>query len=247
VGSGCDVVSDLLVIVPSRGRPENVAQLLESWKATVAGDSALLVVTDLDDPDLERYAEAYRKFPPTSGSGRAQALVHEPRERLGPTLNRHSGTYASEYFAIGFMGDDHRPRTPGWDERMVAALREMGTGIVYGNDLFQREALPTAVVMTSDIIRTLGYMVPPGLIHLFMDNFWLGLGQALGCIRYLDDVVIEHLHPLARSAEWDAGYREVNSQAMYARDHATFLRWVREESPAALAKLRELIAAKASA
>lgn len=240
-------MNDLLMIVPSRGRPENLEELAYAWHATVRGDSWLLGAVDEDDPGLS----AYQRLRPIDArhmaSERRQRLTVGPRERLGPTLNRLAVEHAPNYFAVGFMGDDHRPRTPGWDETMVATLREMGTGLVYGNDLFQREALPTAVVMTSDIIRTLGYMVPPGLIHLFMDNFWLGLGQALGRIRYLDDVVIEHLHPLAKSAEWDAGYREVNSPAMYARDHATFLRWVREESPEALARLRELIAARASA
>jgi len=230
-------VSDLLVIVPSRGRPDNIAELADAWQATDAA-ADLLVAVDIDDSELGRYQKAFLDYYP-----RFQ-LVNGPRERLGPTLNRLAVQRAPNHFAIGFMGDDHRPRTEGWDVRMVETLREMGTGLVYGNDLFQRENLPTAVFMTSDIVRTLGYMHPPGLIHLFLDNYWLGLGQALGRIRYLDDVVIEHVHPLAKTAEWDEGYREANSQAMYARDHATFTRWVREDSQAAIAKLRAMIAAK---
>lgn len=226
------------MIVPSRERPGNMEELLHAWRETKTGDSEILVAVDADDPEFDGYDRQFGKtVQPDEG------LVVGPRERLGPTLNRLAVERAPDFFAIGFMGDDHRPRTKGWDVRMVETLREMGTGLVYGNDLVQREALPTEVVITADIIRTLGYMVPPGLIHLFMDNYWMGLGQALGRIRYLDDVIIEHLHPLAKSAEWDDGYRERNSQAMYARDHATFLRWVREDSPAALVKLRELIAA----
>jgi hypothetical protein len=228
-------MSDLLVIVPSRGRPANIAALIDAWQATTAGVAELLVAVDDDDPELNGYM---------APSARAK-IVLGPRERMGPTLNRLAVERAPSRFAVGFMGDDHRPRTEGWDVRMVEALREMGTGIAYGNDLLQREALPTAVFMTSDIIQTLGYMHPPGLVHLFLDNYWLGLGQALGRIRYLDDVVIEHVHPLAKTAEWDEGYREVNSQAMYARDHATFMRWVREDSQQALAKLQAMIAAKA--
>lgn len=221
------------MIVPSRNRPGNIEELLKSLIRTRTGWTKLLVAVDEDDVTLDSYLSL-------SGIEGIEFTIG-PRERLGPTLNRHALLGMGQNFAIGFMGDDHQPRTKGWDERMVAALREMGTGLVYGNDLFQREALPTAVVMTADIIRTLGYMVPPGLIHLFMDNYWLGLGQALGRIRYLDDVVIEHLHPLAKTAQWDEGYRERNSQAMYARDHAAFMRWVREDSQEALAKLRALI------
>lgn len=237
-------MSDLLVIVPSRDRPGNIAELLATWRATTTGTARLLVAVDDDDPSLAAY-RGLAILP--DGHETGMELVVGAREGLGPTLNRLAVERAQHHFAIGFMGDDHRPRTPGWDAAMDAALREMGTGLVYGNDLFQREALPTAVAMTSDIIQTLGYMHPPGLIHLFLDNYWLGLGQQLGRIRYLPDVVIEHVHPLAKTAEWDAGYREVNSTAMYARDHATFLRWVREDSAAAVAKLREMIAAGAPA
>lgn len=236
-------MNDLLMIVPSRGRPENIAELAGSWAETATGRTQLLVAADDDDPLLG----GYRAEVVVAGSRIRCEFVHGPRQRLGPTLNRLAVERVGDYFAIGFMGDDHRPRTPGWDEAMVATLREMGTGVVYGNDLVQREALPTAVVMTSDIIRTLGYMVPPGLVHLFMDNFWLGLGQALGRLRYLDDVVIEHCHPLAKTAEWDAGYRECNSREMYARDHAEFVRWVREDSQEAVARLRSLIATGARA
>jgi hypothetical protein len=223
------------MIVPSRGRPGNIARLQAAWDETAAGDSHLLVACDEDDPELLGYLDA------------CPSVTIGPRERMGPTLNRLAVQEAPGYFAVGFMGDDHCPRTVGWDATMVAVLREMGTGLAYGNDLLQRENLPTAVAMTSDIIQALGYFHPPGLIHLFLDNYWLGLGQQLGRIRYLPDVVIEHVHPLAKTAEWDAGYREVNSTAMYARDHATFLRWVREESPAALAKLRAMIAQAAPA
>lgn len=239
-------MNDLLMIVPSRGRPENIAGLLEVWFRTIKPapyplPTEILVALDDDDPDLDGYQHVIGPFQPSV------MVAIGPRKRLGPTLNRLAVEHAGDYFAVGFMGDDHRPRTPDWDERMVAELRAMGTGIVYGNDLVQREALPTAVVMTSDIIRTLGYMVPPGLVHLFMDNFWLGLGQALGRLRYLDDVVIEHCHPLAKTAEWDAGYRECNSREMYARDHAEFVRWVREDSQEAVARLRSLIATGARA
>jgi hypothetical protein len=226
-------VSDLLMICPSRGRPENVARLLQAW-AELTSSAELLIAVDDDDPQLEDYLA----LDPVPGSD----LVIGPRLRLGPTLNKLAAEYADLYFALGFLGDDHCPRTQGWDERLVEALRELGTGIVYGNDLFQGERLPTAVAMTSDIVRTLGYFVPPGMEHMFLDDYWKGLGQALGRLRYLPEVVIEHLHPIADKAEWDQRYYEVNAPEMYARDRQAFARWIREESVAAIASLQHAVA-----
>lgn len=234
-------MNDLLMIVPSRGRPGNIIELLDAWRGTFAemNRTGLLVAVDDDDPELEGYRSVgnYADFD----------LVVSPRQRVGPTLNRLAVERAPDFFAVGFMGDDHRPRTQDWDERMVAALREMGSGIVYGNDLLQGERLPTAVVMTSDIIRALGYMVPPRLTHMYLDNFWLGLGRELGRIQYLPDVVIEHVHPLAGKSEWDDGYREVNSHEMYAQDRTRLLEWLEHDEAEALERVRAAIGERAHA
>lgn len=226
-------MSDLLMIVPSRGRPKNVVELLLAWRDTVRGDSQLLVAVDEDDPELANYTN-----PGWSGV----EFVIGPRLRLGGTLNKLAVERARDHFAVGFMGDDHRPRTEAWDVALTDALRATGTGFAYGNDLLQGENLPTAIAMTSDIVTTLGYMVPPGAVHLYFDNFWLAVGRALGRITYLSDVVIEHMHPVAGKAEWDDRYLEVNADSMYAKDRATFERWMAESAPVEIPRLKALVA-----
>ena len=93
---------------------------------------------------------------------------------------------------------------------------------MYGNDLFQRGNLPTQVAMSTAVVRALGHMAPPTLTHLYVDDYWLALGKSAGCITYLPDVIVEHCHPVAGKAEWDAGYARVNDRAMYDRDAAAF-------------------------
>lgn len=205
------MTADLLVIVPSRGRPQNVARLA----AAPGWDGAdLLVGVDDDDPCLKEYLSL--DVDVTVG----------PRLGMGGTLNHLAVIASTAYAACSFLGDDHVPRTPGWARQIIEILDGMGTGIVYGNDLMQGPMLPTAVFMTSDIIRSLGYMVPPGLAHLFVDNAWKSMGERLGCLRYLNHVVIEHCHPQAGKSEWDAGYVEVNSGAMWAHDEAVYKAWL---------------------
>jgi hypothetical protein len=149
-----------------------------------------------------------------------------PRLRLGPTLHKASAGFASRYPMLGFMGDDHRPRTPGWDAAYVEALTEMGTGIVYGDDLLQGERIPTQVAMTSDIVEAMGGMAPGGLVHMYLDDLWKAVGERLGCLRYLPDVVVEHLHPAAGKARWDDRYAEVNAPEVYADGRARLDAWL---------------------
>lgn len=239
------MAADLLMIVPSRGRPQNVAALLDAWRETATGVADLLVAVDDDDPLFEEYA-ALRTAVAWPAALRSPRWVNGPRMRLGGTLNdvalRFRGDrFGNEYRAVGFLGDDHRPRTAGWDRRMVEALDDLGTGMVYGDDLFQRQNLPTAIAMTSDIVRALGYMVPGGLVHLYVDNAWAALGNGIGRLRYLPDVVIEHLHPSAGKAELDDSYRETNSDAQFDADRHRFEDWKRFSLDADVARLQELI------
>lgn len=211
-------MGDLVVLVPSRGRPENVARLEQAFKDTGAWDDPrchLVVCVDDDDPTLSEYVDRTESV-----------LVVRPRLGLVGTLNEQAHWYAHVSLLqpkyIGFMGDDHHPGTPGWAERIRDELRDLGTGIAWGNDLFQGENLPTAVFMTVDIILTLGYMAPPCLRHLFADNAFKAWGEGIGRLRYLSDVVIEHLHPEANKSEWDEHYVRVNSGEMYAADGAAW-------------------------
>lgn len=206
----------MLVIVPSRGRPDNIAELIDAWQQTRTYAS-LQVIVDDDDEMVERYEMVMEEVPSWA------SLEITPRKRLGPTLNEYAVKAAPLYDVIGFMGDDHRPRTAEWDRRFAGGLAQVGgVGVVYGNDLFQGPNLPTAVWMSSCIVENLGYMVPPGMVHLWLDNFWRDFGNGLGRLVYLHDVVIEHMHPQAGKSEWDPGYVEVNSGAVWTADEETY-------------------------
>lgn len=228
-------MTDLVVVVPSRRRPDAAFALAAAFAETGA-TARLVFALDADDPTEPSYARAHDAYPATT--------VHVAPAPNPPTmvdaLNRVADLYAGEAYAIGFMGDDNRPRTSGWDHRYVDALRQLGTGIVYGDDLLQHERLPTQAALTADIVRVLGHMAPPQLKHLFVDNYWKALGEAAGCLRYLPDVVVEHLHPLAGKAEWDAGYRRANSPAKYQADMAALDRYLAENLTAEAGKVRAL-------
>lgn len=216
-------VADLVVIVPSRGRPHAAAELLEAFRDTRT-TARLVFALDEDDPTRGEYAKVVPPATAMIDTGAAPATM--VRALNAAAVLRASGE--NPPFAIGFMGDDHRPRTPGWDAAYLEALCELGTGIVYGNDLLQGERIPTQVSMTADIVRALGYMAPPVLTHLYVDNFWRDLGQAAQCLRYLPDVVVEHMHPVAGKAAWDAGHQRVNAPEMYDRDAAAYRQFVND-------------------
>lgn len=226
----------MLWIVPSRSRPDNIANLISSWQTTRC-TAELLVVVDDDDPEIDGYRRVMLNF---AGFDWVR-FECGPRLRLVGSLNRWATREATQYDFIGFMGDDHRPKTPIWDGLMAAQLRQLKTGLVYGNDLLQGKHLPTEIAMTTDIIRALGYMVPPTIQHLYADNFWLTLGREIGRIEYMEHVIIEHMHPHAGKAENDAQYDELNSGAQHEKDGHALATYVRKGLAADVEKIKAVM------
>lgn len=225
-------MSDILIIVPVRGRPHSVAPLWETWLATT-DNADLLLAADEDDPTLEQYREAVAETEITLRVG--------PREWTAPKSNTVAAEHWDRYPMIGFWGDDNRPRTRHWDTRLTDELRRMGTGLAYANDLLQREKLPCSVVMTSNIPRTLGYMAFPGTLHLCIDVAWKDWGEGIGRLSYLDDVVIEHMHPANGKAAMDAIYAAGNSPERVEKDSAAYYRYREGRLIDDVAKLRSLL------
>lgn len=223
-----------VLIIPTRGRPGNADRLFNALADT---SSDLLhrvcFAVDHDDPALPEYE---KKLPP----GVVRRVEATP-QRMGPVLNTVAMAYAEDpdFTHIGFMGDDHMPRTEIWDELLVDALGG-DPGVAYGNDLVQGGQLPTACIIDARLIRALGFMAPPGLQHLFIDDFWRDLGLAVGNLAYEEDVVIEHLHPAAGTADWDDGYRKNNAQSQFIFDESRYTIFKEEGGwDAALNRLRK--------
>jgi len=211
------VTPPLAVIVPTRGRPANAARLARAFRQTDALNALPVFVADSDDPELPGYKALLENglIP--------RLMIHTYGGGMCAALNYAAVRYAELYEAVGFMGDDHMPRTAGWDDRVLDALDSLQPRIVYGNDLLQGANLPTAVFMQARMIRVMNVMAPPVMRHLYLDNFWKELGESLGGLVYMDDVIIEHMHPVNGKAPWDERYAIVNSGERDLADRRAWL------------------------
>lgn len=228
-------MTELVMVVPSRGRPRAVAELMDWVEATALADTKVLVAVDADDPAMDEYAEEL--------SHTDASLFVSPADSGHVGAINSAALYALtslKPFAIGKLDDDHRPRTKGWDTGLLTALRTLGTGIVYGNDLFKGRTLATAPVMSADIVQALGFMGPPVLRHLYVDNYWLDLGKRSGCLKYVPGVVIEHVHPAAGKADMDEGYARVNAPEAYDRDGMAYAEYLNDQFQFDVETVRQL-------
>lgn len=114
-----------------------------------------------------------------------------------------------DYDYYHLSNDDVQYKTPNWD----ILLANKGK-ISYGNDLFQGESLCTFPMIDGDIVRALGWLQLPTLERYAGDVVFKFIGQQLGILNYVEDVVIEH--------KWE-GCSDV---AMNTRDMGAFARWL---------------------
>lgn len=230
--NGSLVIKTNLIIIPSRNRVANVSRAIKAIKET-SSISDLMI--GLDDDNHYTYP-------------RFEGVIYEvnpqTEKRMNGTLNLLSTRYAKMYETITFMGDDHLPRTKDWDKILYQPIKEKGFGVSYGNDLYQKENLPTAVMMSTNIIKTLGFMSPPEQIHMFLDNFWKVVGQRLECLTYFDDIIIEHLHAYVGKSELDDMYKSVNNSEVADNDGKKYGEYIYNQFENDVVKLKNSLGIK---
>ncbi len=226
---------ELTIICPSKGRPKSAVKVYESFRENCTADTKLIIAVSEDDPYLTTYWSLL------NGVGQV-TVVPAGRRGMCDALNAAFDLHESSLgFAVGFIGDDMRLRTKGGDAQLLEELH-MGSLFAYGNDLLQGELMATEWIQQTRSASALGFMVPPGFQHLCVDLVVRDWGLALDSISYRDDVVIQHLHPLAGTGKMDANYAAVNSTAVANHDSAEYRRYKESgEFDADVAKLAKLL------
>lgn len=215
------------ILVPTRGRPENLARFIKAVGDT-AEDWHIYLRFDDDDTEFEDYLDVLDEC----GWDGKVSMFHGDRVGFGASLNElaeHADQDGMSH--LGMFGDDVVPETPGWDVALVKGLGE-DLGIAYGDDgLRTKHApdLPTHYVTQTEVYRRLGYLSPPTIRHLFLDNVARDLGRYLKNFRYVP-VMIKHLHPWGEGEHLqDTTYREGGRNPNIRQaDKMAYIRWTQD-------------------
>jgi hypothetical protein len=210
----------IAILTPSRGRPGQLASMINEAYVTAEDSTAFEVYYAIDEDDAEtyQYVDEIVAHAPTT------KIIGERQQLAGWTNTLAEIALADGHDILASWGDDHRPRTYGWDTSVTTAMDRMGPGLVYTADGLQNERLPTAPFWHRSIIEAWGFYFFPSCVHLYADDYWLYAAKALGRCAYLPDVMIEHLHPSSGKAKPDAINAE--NDAHYAKDGQAYALWL---------------------
>lgn len=195
-------------VLPSRGRPHNLARLAAAWHATGA-DTPLWLRLDHDDPMFVACL--------------ALAIPAAWRRDVGPRLPL-SYIYNEAYRRApdrpwyGFIADDVVPETPKWDARLIEAAGPGGMAVPAGG---HDPGGTPHFVLGGDLVRSVGWLALPGLDRLHIDEVWADIAAERDRLRRIPDVVLRHRHFSNGLALRDKTYRKTRR----AEDRAIYEAW----------------------
>lgn len=197
------ISASISLLLPTRGRPALVERLFKSISEMTFHLDRIEVILYVDDDDIGSHGLNSPDFSviPIIGSKLTMGGYNSA------CLSKAQGDI------IILANDDMVIRTPGWDDKIVQMDAEYVDKIylAYGNDLFKKRSLCTFPILSR---RTCELLVQPYPIayggafidvHLF-DIFKRVQYAGFDRIRYMEDLIFEHLHYRVGKADCDDTY-----------------------------------------
>jgi len=197
---------EILVICPTRDRPDDAEALLDSLLAT-SENTVLGLYVDDDQRDL------YQRF-----YGRERVLV-TCGPRLGPAPSYNAVWRSYPQFEIyGVACDDIRFLTPGWDEYVHIMIEHFRGRIGVVSADHNGHASVGYPYVSRQWIEILGWLMCPAMTHFTCDTVIELLGDATELVRA----------PRSCFAIHDLAYATAERAEKLAKDATAFVEWCTE-------------------
>ena len=218
-----------IILLPSLDRSEKCKYFFQCYNETESTIGGLLLV-DSNDPQLEAYKAL--ELP------KDWELVITKARSMGEKFLEVKERYWEKDF-ICILNDDYAPRTKKWD--VAVASQITGTNFVATNDNFQApNRMCGAICISGKIFRTLGWVFPPGINHLYSDSVWEYIATNAQCCNIMMDVMVEHLHGYKDEKYKDATFEKVNSKESWESDKTAFEYWLKNNAATDVQKIKDL-------
>jgi hypothetical protein len=221
----------IAVVLPVRdggtGRFKRLQNCLNSYLKFTENLSDVHVILDQDDLDNYNYLDNYSFI-----------IKHVVPEGLTlmQKINTISLTLAEKYPYLAFIGDDIVFKTS-WESKFIGELSKTKNGLVYGNDLHQGKNLATHPCITSNMVKAVGFFGCPAVEHNFFDVYWLEIVRLTGTVKYLPEVVMEHMHPNAGKNPYDYISIKINNNLI--SDQQRYKDYMSENKISDIFKIKE--------
>ena len=197
----------ILIKLPSRGRPEKLRTTFAKYVEYAEDPSKISFMVNIDEDDTT-FTNTASKILKRIHS-QTTIVIGSPCGKIG-AVNRDMDK-AGEYDILLLASDDMIPVQKGYDR----IIREYMTkhypdtdGVLFFNDGHHQNKLNTLCILGKKYYERFGYIYHPSYKTEFCDNEFMDVANKLGIQTYIDQVIIEHKHPLWTGESKDPTYRQ---------------------------------------
>ena len=215
--------------VATRNRPDSMRELIAAAQAQ--GDMPPVAVMEdgcLYDIDYPASWMVLSSTPHIELTGAINALF-----RQFPNHARY-----------GLLADHNRPAAPGWWRKLEAAAGPWGIACATAREHRTHprhgwRRLEAGTCIGGELARALGWLLPPCTLHLYADDILEAIGHELGCLTFLEELLVDDLRVGAGEGAPDANHaRLFRGEPYAARDAAACEVFMKRELRPLLAQLR---------
>jgi hypothetical protein len=217
------------ILTPTRNRPDNCQRFIKSIYQTTKniGTIELLFYVDKDDPSIGAYMSlqkhCYDEFP---GFPRVQFSFGDPI----PVCDSWNFMAKDSMGDVIIMGnDDLIYRTPEWDSILRKELSTIKDDIycAWFDDGINGEKHCAFPIISRKWVETLGYcFAPAGTFNFGYNDTWVfDVGKRVRRLKYIPNILVEHMHFSNSKAEMDDTYARNRTQErgnLYQKDKIIF-------------------------
>jgi len=198
----------------TRTRPEWFERGLNSILENVESENFVVLVSiDLDDDSMREMVRKYMthdkiRFVYGTSTGKVNAI------------NRDIDLF-DEWDILVNMSDDMVFTQRGFDAIIRNSFDNLDQCLHFADNIhFDR--LITLSILGRDYYNRFGYVYHPDYVSVWCDNETTEVSRLLGCYKFINYTIYEHLHPATGKVAMDAQYH--HTESFGGHDEATYQR-----------------------
>lgn len=202
-------------VFPSRERPAKFFKALDNIQDMAESkDYSILAILDEDDPYLDQYIDIPKNYPEVT------VIWGESKGKID-ACNRGL-QYLPDCGIVCLHSDDMVPVRFGFDN----IIREYcgADDYVHFPDGHANEKLCTYSIMGIEYFKRFGYIYHPDYNSVYADNEQNDVAKILGRYKFINQMIIEHRHPVWGFGQADDLLRRTEDPVNYQKDHEIYLR-----------------------